>query len=307
MINNSPKDTIDQIMQNDKGVIKKIDVVEREGLIDLVIFFESGKEQHTCLNDMKYPYHLTSDSIEILKSIVSTQQAVLIKCASGYYDSGRTYLIFLYDLVTLCWFLDKLGTDFKPLEKMDNGDRELLHNRIVSQIAVQLDEKYNDLEFEKKLYGRRPDLFANNTHIEIKTINTPVLDTKDYETFYDNFERQFNKAKEQTSNKGVIIMGFWSKRINNELKEYFSGLINDDLEDIDKNKTVIILDGDAPLRDRYLVIPTSSVLDLIGDYCKGGYKKVDPMAYVKTMMRKGFPYNIVGTEPSHISFVYKMG
>jgi len=33
MINNSPKDTIDQIMQNDKGVIKKIDVVEREGLI----------------------------------------------------------------------------------------------------------------------------------------------------------------------------------------------------------------------------------------------------------------------------------
>ena len=91
------------------------------------------------------------------------------------------------------------------------------------------------------------------------------------------------------------------------LEEYFSGLIKDDLEDIEKNKTVIILDGDVPLRDHYLVIPTSSMLDLIGDYCKGGYKRVDPMAYMKTMMRKGFPYNIVGTEPSHISFVYKMG
>lgn len=307
MSNNIPNDLVDKIIQDNKGEIKKISVKHRNNQTDLIIFFKSGKEQYTCLTDKKYVYHLSTKSIEILKSIVSKQQKVLINCAIGYYDSGRDYLIFLYDLVTLCWFLDNLSEDFESLTNMDNGDRELLHNRLVSQLAFQLNEKYGDIKSEENFNGRHPDLFTNTTHIEIKTVLSLVLSKEDYVTFYDDFERQFNKAKGQISNNGMIIIGFWSKRINNELQEYFSDKLTSHIHDVKKNITIIVLDGNTPLRDRYVVIPTDFVLELIKDYCENGHEKINPVAYLNTMMRTGFPYSIRGTDPSHISFMMKMG
>lgn len=299
-------DSLEQILQKDKGVITKIDVLEKNIAVELVIFFQSGKEQFSTVNNKNYSYYLSSNAIDILKSIVNEQQTVLIESAYGYYDSGRTYLIFLYDLVMLCWCLDKLGSNFQSLKNVTNGERELLHNRIVLQTSIQLNKKFNNLEFEKGLNGRYPDLFANNYYFEIKTVNTPVLSQEDYKLFFKNFERQFKHGQGQISNKGIIFMGFWSKRVNNELLEYFPNLVKTNFDELKNNHTILVLEGNKPLCDYYVQIPTSNVLELISDYCTGGHKRLPSMTYGNDMMRQGFPYSVRGNDPSHISFSFKM-
>ena len=89
-----------------------------------------------------------------------------------------------------------------------------------------------------------------------------------YQKFFISFERQFEKARQQIHNDGMIIVGFWSKRINNELKEYFSDKIINNLPEIQKNTTVLVLEGNKPLEEYYVCIPTNQALELIKNYCE---------------------------------------
>ena len=122
-----------------------------------------------------------------------------------------------------------------------------------------------------------------------KPVNRNDLLAELYQKFFISFERHFKKATSQIHNDGMIIIGFWSKRINNELKEYFSNKIVNNLPDLQKNTIVLVLEGDKPLEEHYVCIPTNQVLELIKNYCDGGRNLVDPMAYMTSMIRNGFP------------------
>lgn len=296
-----------QIKKQEDDEVKRIYVEENDKQTNLTLTFQSGSEQYATLTNEDYEYHLSTNSIEILKYIITERQKDAVICANGYYKSGRDYQIFLYDLVTLCWFLENLPNDFDPLKKINNGDKELLHNRLVSQLAFKYKKIYNGVEFEKKNRGHIPDLHMANIDVEIKTILNPVISEEDYKSFYDNFKRQFQKAVGQVNNQGMIVIGFWSKRINNELREYFSNLLHDEPINVKNNTAVIVLEGDVPLLDYYVVIPSNYVLEIIGNYCNGGYRRVDPMAYMKTMMRNGFPYQKRFSNPSDVFFMHRQG
>jgi len=99
-------------------------------------------------------------------------------------------------------------------------------------------------------------------------------------------------------------MGSWSKIINNELEEYFKDSIEDELTNIEKNTTVLVVEGDEPLKEHYIYLKTKDTLEKIKNYCDGGHNQVDPMAYLKTMMRNGFPRQT----SSHDGFMmFRMG
>lgn len=306
-------DLMKRIKKDEENLVMKIYVKENGKENNLVLRFQNGSEQYAELTNEEYEYRLTKKSIEILKYIVSKRQGDVVSCARGYYKSGRDYLIFLYDLVTLCWLLEKLPDDFHKLKDVNKDERELLHNRLVSQLAFKYKQRNDNVEFEKKNLGHKPDLCINNIFVEIKSILSAVIATKDkgielsYKDFYSDFERQYKKAIGQTSNQGMIVMGFWSKRINNELREYFIDSLSKEPIVIEKDKTIIVLEGDKPLEDYYVVIPSKFVLEKIGNYCNGGYQNVDPMTYMKTMMRKGFPLNKSTSDLSDMSVIFRMG
>jgi len=164
----------------------------------------------------------------------------------------------------------------------------LLHNRLTVQLAFEYQKRFSQIEYEKDFHGSNPDLFINSVHIEVKTILLSMVKSE-YQKFYDSFERQFEKARSQIHNDGMIIMAFWSKRINNELKEYFRDLVVDELTNIEKNITVLVIEGDKPLKEHYICLPIEQTLELTKNYCDGGHNRVDSMAYTGTMMRNGFP------------------
>jgi len=291
----------DRINQNKSEEIEKISIENNNSAKELVIQFKSGNKESSELTNTQYTYHLSENAIKILEYILNNNQEELISCAKGYYDSRQDYYIFLYDLSALCWLLEKLPDEFQLLKNIQRDGNELLHNRLVSQLAFELQKKYlSTPEYEKNFQGSNPDLFSNSIHIEVKTILSSMMDDEPpvnrddplahlYQKFFISFERQFKKARRQIHNDGMIIVGFWSKRINNELKEYFSDKIQKDLPEISKGITAIIIEGDKPLEEFYVCLQTNHVLELMKDYCDNGRNLVNSMAYMTTMMRNGFP------------------
>ncbi len=295
---------VSRIKQNKSEEIEKIFIQDNRPIKELVIQFKSGNKELSELTNAQYQYHLSQNSLSILEYILNNNQEELISCAKGYYDSGRDYYIFLYDVSALCWLLEKLPDEFQLLKKIQKDGNELLHNRLVSQLAYEVQKKYSsNPEYEKNFQGSNPDLYSNLIHIEVKTILSSMMNDDEsinkedplvdlYHKFFESFKRQFEKARGQIHNDGMIFVGFWSKRINNELKEYFSDKIGNVLPEIQKNTTVIVIEGDTPLKEHYVSIPTNHVLELIKNYCDNGHNLVDPMAYMKTMIRNGFPKHI---------------
>ena len=281
-------DIRNRINQYNTDEVEKIYLETNNSVKQLIIKFKSGNKELSDLTNTQYTYHLSEKSIILLEDIISNNQDELISCAKGYFKSGRDYYIFFYDLSLLCWLLEKLPDRFQRLKKIQSDGNELLHNRLTVQLAFEYQKRFSQIEYEKDFHGSNPDLFINSVHIEVKTILVSMAET-DYQKFYDSFERQFEKARSQIHNDGMIIMAFWSKRINNELKEYFKGSIADELTNIEKNITVLVIEGDKPLKEHYVCLTAEQTLELIKNYCDGGHNLVDPMAYMKTMMRNGFP------------------
>jgi len=279
---------MNRIKQNDSEEIEKIYIEDNNSIKQLVLRFKSGNKELSDLTNTQYKYQLSKNAIIILEYILKNSQDELVLCAKGYYDSGRDYYIFLYDLSALCWILEKLSDEFQLLKKIQRDGNELLHNRLVSQLAYEYQNKYSDINYEKNFQGSNPDLYANRIHVEIKTILTSMADIN-YQKFFESFERQFEKALRQIHNDGMIIIGFWSKRINNELKEYFSTKIANELPEIRKGNTILVIEGNKPLEEHYVNLPTDQVLEQMKNYCENGHNLVDPMAYMKTMIRNGFP------------------
>ena len=296
-------DIRNRIDQYNTDEVEKIYLETNNSVKQLIIKFKTGNKELSDLTNTQYTYHLSKKSIILLEVIIRNNQDELISCAKGYFRSGRDYYIFFYDLVSLCWLLEKLPEKFQLLKKIQSDGNELLHNRLTAQLSFEYQKKFPQIEYEKDFHGSKPDLFINSIHSEVKTILVSMVDT-DYQEFYDAFERQFEKARSQIHNDGMIIMGFWSKRINNELKEYFRDLVVDELPNIEKNVTVLVIEGDIPLKEHYICLTTAETLELIKNYCDVGHNRVDPMAYVKTMMRNGFPKQTI----THDGFtLFRMG
>ena len=281
-------DIRNRIDQYNTDEVEKIYLETNNSVKQLIIKFKSGNKELSDLTNTQYTYHLSEKSIILLEDIIDNNQDELISCAKGYFRSGRDYYIFFYDLASLCWLIEKLPDRFQRLKKIQSDGNELLHNRLTVQLAFEYQKRFSQIEYEKDFHGSKPDLFINSVNIEVKNILVSMAET-DYQEFYDSFKRQFEKARRQIHNDGMIIMGFWSKRINNELKEYFKSSVEDKLTNIEKNITVLVIEGDKPLKEHYICLPIEQTLESIKNYCDGGHNQVDPMAYMKTMMRNGFP------------------
>jgi len=273
----------------------------------LIVDLDSGNKEHVTLNDSTYPIGLTDSSLSILNDIVTNQQTRLLKCVIDYRQSGRDTYFFLYDLVSLCVYVDELPERFNKLKKIAPTDDELLHNRIHAELGVGYQTQNKSLGFEKKNTKQRvPDMHIDSKDVEIKTITSPVLSDEDRISFSKSFRNSHDTALSQIDDGGMIVIGMWSQRINNELKAYFGNLCFTALPQVGSNKTVLVLEGDKVFEDYFVTLPSNQAEDLIREFAESGYKKIDPMSYMSSMSRKGFPHGRI-TSGSGMMYMRRMG
>ena len=293
-----------QKMENEKPVKIYLDKQKDQKLI---IDLDSGNKEHVTLNDSTYPVNLSDSSICILDEIVTGQQNRLLKCVTDYRQSGRDTYFFLYDLVSLCVYVDQLPERFNKLKKIAPTDDELLHNRIHAELGVGYQTQNKSLGFEKENTKKRiPDLHIDSLDVEIKTITKPVLSDEDRVSFSKSFRNSHDTALSQIDDGGMIVIGMWSQRINNELKAYFKNLCFTTLPQIGSNKTVLVLEGEKVFEDYFVTLPSNQAQDLIREFAESGYKRIDPMSYMSSMSRKGFPHGRITSGPG-MMYMRRMG
>ena len=264
----------------------------------LIIDLDSGNKEHVTLNDSTYPVNLSDSSICILDEIVTGQQNRLLKCVTDYRQSGRDTYFFLYDLVSLCVYVDQLPERFNKLKKIAPTDDELLHNRIHAELGVGYQTQNKSLGFEEENTKKRiPDLHIDSLDVEIKTITKPVLSDEDRVSFSKSFRNSHDTALSQIDDGGMIVIGMWSQRINNELKVYFNNICFTTLPQVGSNKTVLVLEGEKVFEDYFVTLPSNQAQDLIREFAESGYKRIDPMSYMSSMSRKGFPHGRITSGP----------
>lgn len=292
-------------IENERVV--KIYLDEQNGEKRLVIDLDSGAKEFSILTDKTYPLNLTESAISRLDEIVTKQQTNLVICADSYSRSGRTFYFFLYDLVSLSWFLDKLPSKFNKLKKIKPNDDELLHNRIHAQLAVQYQDLGYELGFEKpNSTGRVPDLHIDSKDVEIKTIINPILTEKEYIDFSLSFRNSHDTAIKQIDAGGMVVIGIWSQRVNNVLKAYFRGMYNAKTPEVQSDITVLVLEGNKVFEDYYMTVTSHLAKDCIRGFAESGYKRIDPMEYMRNMTRAGFPHGRQQAPDSGMMYVHKM-
>lgn len=274
----------------------------------LIVDLDSGNKEHVTLNDSTYPIGLSDSSLSILNEIVTSQQTRLLKCVVDYRQSERDTYFFLYDLVSLCVYVEKLPKRFNKLKKIAPTDDELLHNRIHAELGVGYQSQNKSLGFEKENSKQRvPDLYIDSLDVEIKTITSPVLTDEDRISFSRSFRNSHDSALSQIDDGGMIVIGMWSQRINNELRAYFGNSCSPTIPQVQHDKTVLVLEGDKIFEDYFMTLPSDQAQEIIREFSESGYKRIDPMSYMSRMSRTGFPHGRINKPGSGMMYMRRMG
>jgi len=257
---------------------------------ELSLKLENGDAEIIDFNNERCSLNLNETEYDMLKNLIDDQQKNLCICGSEYFLNGRDFCFFLYDISSLVWYLGKLSSKFNKLKKIKPSDDELLHNRIHAEIAFHLQNIGKNPCFERTNSKEKvPDLHFEDKDIEIKTIKSSISnDEESFKKFSRSFRTQHDKALDKIDEGGIIIMGFWSTVMNNNLRAYFNGLCSSQIQ-LKENTTIIVLDGRKTLQDYFIHIPTKYAQECIREFAEGGYKKISPHAYGDSIRREGFP------------------
>ena len=248
---------------------------------------------------------------KLLENAIKQYKQDLIKLSNLYLEKNRDFPTFLYDLVVLIYFVNQLPKEFQRLldssEFQSEGD--LMHNRILAQIAFNLGKKY-DVTLNKK-YKKKPspDLTIGNFTIDIKTIIGRYFWTEnDFLKLVTRIKEKYNSAMKQTDN-GIVFISFWSKNSNNLFRDYFYPQLQTKPYSLENKSCFFVLDGLEPLQDFYTSNHAFYMLDKIPN-CNL-IRNYNPMTSPSPFgmfqaSRKGFPITKVGP-PSNFGISFSFG
>lgn len=244
------------------------------------VIFKSGFAESTTF-DENNNLNLTKKTVKRIEFLINKNLNQLIKTAKDYHKS-RNMPDFIIDFVSLCKATEELPETFSKLVEVTHGDM-LLHNRLQAQIALSYVKKYPDMKIEVKRNNKIPDLFVNDIFIDIKTILKPFYG--DYLGFNKTVQNTLKKGKKQTSSKGVIFIGIWSKYITGALKNYFQGLVRPSPPILQYSDVIFVLESEIPGYLDYLRFSSKYLSEFLEDFEKYS-KHVNPLDTINN--RRGF-------------------
>jgi len=189
----------------------------------------------------------------LLKNLINNRKKELINLANLYWKNGRDFQTFLYDLIVLIYFVNKLPTVFQKLlqqgELQSEGD--LMHNRILAQIAYTFKKNHKVILITKCKECPTSDLKIDNFLVDVKVLTGRVSwTTKDVQKLILKIKDKYKKGMVQTEN-GIVFMAFWSKNMNNLFRDYFVKQFQTSPYELENNNCYFVLDGFDALDDFY--------------------------------------------------------
>ena len=258
---------------------------------------------------VKIPFN--ANYYKLLENLIDKYTNELIKLANLYQEKNRDFGTFLYDLIILVYFVNELSDEFQRLLEKDEfqSEGDLLHNRILTQTAFNLNKNYDVTLNKKSKNSPSPDLTVDDFIVEIKTIVGRYNWTKeDVSKLVTKIDEKYSEAMTQTSN-GLVFISFWSKNMNNLFRDYFYGQHETTIYSIENNSCYFVLDGMEPLQDFYT---SKYVFDLRNNLpdCNliRNYNPMNsPSPYGMFQIgRKGFPISKSGP-PNDFGISFSMG
>jgi hypothetical protein len=263
---------------------------ENDGRRQFGLKLSSGDSEYVDFDNQRIPLDFSSNSFTILKDLVSKNSEILKKWVNDYKENGRDYYFFLYDLPTLAKFLSELPMQFNKLKKLKGDHEELLHNRMIAQLAVQYQNQGCNIDLEVTNDRGVPDLHINGNDLDIKTIVTPAINHPDhFVRFSKSVRNRFSDAIKQIHiETDMIAIAPWSQIMNNTLKEYYRGMFVTKLPTFEGGKTILVLEGEKPYEDYYYIIPSDQICDDIRNFAENGYQRISDLSYLGSIRRNGY-------------------
>lgn len=292
----------------DKERVVDIFTVNKKNSRQFGLKLTSGDSALIDFDNQFTPLSFSDSAFSILEDIIVKNKIILKDWANLYKEHHRDFDFFIYDLASHAYFLDKLPKKFQKLRTFDGSYENLLHDRVISQLAVQYQKQGCSIDYEVlNSKGKNPDLHVNSSDLEVKTIVSEGINHPDhFVRFSKSVRNRFQEACAQIYlEKDMIVIAPWSQIMLNTLKAYYRGMFSKTLPQFKEGKTILLLEGDDPFEDYYLEFPSNEICNSIREFSESGYKRVSAMSYLGSVRRKGFVITRSGNARQGFGFSYR--
>lgn len=275
----------------DRERVEEIFVIGNDNTRQVGVKLTSGTSEYVDLNNQSAPLNYPDKALSILENIVRENKLKLKEWANLYKENKRDFYFFIYDLTALAFYLEQLPRRFNMLQSIKGSYENLMHNRIMAQLAVEYKKQRNTVNCEvQNDRNKKPDLQINDRYLEVKTIVSAGINHPDhFVRFSKSIRNRFDEACKQIDVKNdVIVVVPWSQIMSNILKTYYYSMFNNVLPAFSGGTTILVFEGEKPFEDFYLEFPSKIVCEDIREFSESGYKRISPMSYLGSFRRKGF-------------------
>lgn len=304
------EEMIGQIIENHTSeVVTDVFAEKNNGKRRFGIKLNNGNSMFIEFDSQFTPLNFSKSAFEILKKIISKNKPILIKWANDYNQNERDYHFFIYDLPALAKFVSELPAQFDKLTKLSGDYDNLVHNRVIAQLAVQYQNLGCKIDIEiTNSKGMRPDLHVDNSDLEVKTIISPGFNHQDhFVKFSKSLRNRLGEAVGQIDTQNdMVAIAPWSQIMNNTLKTYYNGLLVTKLSSFEKGKAVLILEGEKPFEDYYYLVPLDQIENDIRKFAEKGYQKISPYSYLGSTTRRGYAITRSGPPRAGSGFTFRI-
>ncbi|MDH3764232.1 MAG: hypothetical protein OER82_00280 [Nitrosopumilus sp.] len=243
------------------------------------------------------PLDFPNSAFILLEELVTKNKELLKDWANSYKENERDFYFFIYDLSSYVYFLDQLPPEFGKLKNLNGNYEDLLHDRVIAQLAVGYQKQNNTTGYEvHNSLDKDPDLHINTHDLEVKSIVSKGINHPDhFVRFSKSIRNRFLEANKQiVLEHDMIAIVPWSIIMANVLKTYYRGLYTKTLPPFRGGKTILVLEGETPFEDYYLEFPSTDICNDIREFSESGYKRISSLSYMGSMRRDGFAVTRTG-------------
>ena len=119
----------------------------------------SGDSEYIEFDKQFEPLNFPNTAFTLLEELVTKNKELLKGWANSYKENERDFYFFIYDLSSYAYFLDQLPPEFEKLKNLDGNYEDLLHDRVIAQLAVGYQKQNNVIDYEiQNSLDKNPDL-----------------------------------------------------------------------------------------------------------------------------------------------------
>jgi hypothetical protein len=265
-------------MSGTPKLVKDIYVEEDRSSAKLLVEHIDQTKYSALLRDDEEHINLGTNLVQTINRMLSRWGDRKNGIADGYIRYKINDYTFLYDSVALARYVSLLGSRAENL--LDIGDSTtLMHNRVIAQLMQEYSDVGCNVDSKPQnfLGKKRHDFNIEKIRCEVKTIQTfgelerfvaggQKLTDSFHASLVNSFRHDLEKAKEQVGREGVIIVSFWSYKINGVLNAFFNQ--QQPLTFLppvpSTNITILTLPTREAFRDCYVTLNTDHVVSELG-------------------------------------------